>query len=133
MSKKKKIFNCFMIIISIISIIKNVDYIDRYNGYEGVFDCLGNGTIADEKNEIKDPEACFKKSPRTKWKCCYFEYNNGTAYEKGCMRYRKNNISDLNDLKYYITKLSDDTILNCRQNYLISSFILSLTLLLFFL
>ena len=133
MSKKMRFSNCFIIIITIISIIKNEDkYVLRYN-YSGLFDCIEIGQ--NSNNGIEDPESCFKKSPRTKWKCCYFEYYNESTseYEKGCMRYRKNNISDLNDLKYYITKLSDDTILNCRQNYLISSFILSLTLLLFFL
>ncbi len=130
-----KISNCFIIIISIISIIKNIDYIDRYNGYDGVFDCLGNGTNIDEDGVFNDPETCFKNRPRTKWNCCYFEYYNETSekYQKGCMRYRKNNISDLNDLKYYITKLSEDNVLNCRQNYLISSFILLFTLFLFFL
>jgi len=69
---------------------------------------------------ISQKEVNSKKSPRTKWKCCYFEYINetddDTIPEKGCMRVRKNNITDLNDLKYFVSKLSSQTVFNCKQN-----------------
>ena len=113
MSKTIMITNCFIIILSLISIIKTDDYVKRYEGYDGYFDCSKEGNKENTDN-IKSPEDCFKKSPRTKWKCCYFEFDDNI----GCMRYRKNNETDLNDLKYFISRLSTKSVLNCRNNYI---------------
>ena len=34
------------------------------------------------------------------------------------MKIYKGDEEDLNDLKYYVSKLSKDTVFNCRQKYL---------------
>ena len=133
MSKIIMITNCFIIILSLISIIKNEDYVNRFGGYEGNFDCYEIGN-KENKDNIESPEDCFDISPRTKWNCCYFEYDiNDNNRKYGCMRYRKGNETDLNDLKNYISKLSTRTVLNCRQYYIAYPFILSISLLILFL
>ena len=127
MSKRNIILNTFIIIIVILPFITSEDYINRHDGYDNHFDCLKNPEKGNE--EIKSADDCFKKSPIRKWKCCYFEYIGGI----GCMKVRKNNETDLNDLKDYVSKLSLDAVFTCEQNYLIYSFGLSILLLLFFL
>ena len=42
------------------------------------------------------------------------------------MKIYKGDEEDLNDLKYYVSKLSTDTVFNCRQSYLEISFILGI-------
>ena len=134
MSKTIMITNCFIIILSLISVIKNEDYVNRFGKYNGNFDCyeIGNN---ENKDNIDSPEECFDISPRIKWNCCYFEYDIKSSDDKkyGCMRYRKDNETDLNDLKYYISKLSTRTVLKCRQYYITYPFILSISLLILFL
>ena len=131
MSKKNIIIFCFIFNLSFIS--SKDEYINRHNNYNDFFDC--SEKARKNKDKIITADDCFKKSPRTKWKCCYFEYINetddDTIPEKGCMRVRKNNITDLNDLKYFVSKLSSQTVFNCKQNYINSSFGILLALLFF--
>ena len=129
MSKNNIIIN-FFIIILIFSFSSNDDYINRHeNNYSELFDCK-------EKNKngknITNSEDCFNIKAGRKWKCCYFEYKVGEETKYGCMRYRKNNETDLYDLEDYISTLSSGIMLDCGQNYLIYS-IGILFVLLFFL
>ena len=126
MSKRNIIINSFIIIITIFSFIKSDDYINRHDGYDNNYDCLKDKSKGE--SEIKSADDCFKKSPLRKWKCCYFEYGDN---KKGCMKVRKNNQTDLNDLKDYVSTLSIDTVFTCSQDYLIYSFGSIILLLLF--
>ena len=126
MSKRNIIINSFIIIITIFSFIKSDDYINRHDGIIDEFDCLKDKS---KKDDIKSADDCFKKSPLRKWKCCYFEYGGN---KKGCMKVRKNNQTDLNDLKDYVSTLDINTVFTCEQNYLIYSFGSFILLLLFF-
>ena len=125
MSKKNIIINIFIIIITILYSNEKDDYINRHDNYNKYFDCVDK---SENPGDINSADDCFKKSPIRKWKCCYFEYNG----EKGCMKVRKNNETDLNDLKDFVSSLSIDTVFTCKQNYLIYSFGLSILLLFFF-
>ena len=131
MFKKNAIIYFFIIHILFISNAKTLNDYNRHDN-KWYFDCLGDGTENDDGNNIQTAEDCFGKSPRRKYKCCFFQYkdNNG-GDQKGCMKVKKNNITDLNDLKYFVSKLSQNTVFNCRQNYIAYSFIISLSLLLF--
>ena len=44
------------------------------------------------------------------------------------MKIYKGDEEDLNDLKYYVSKLSKDTVFNCRQKYLEFSLIFGILL-----
>ena len=121
----------FLIIILIFSFIKSDIYRNRHNNYLATYDCLGDGKGENDsgaKNSIQTPEDCFEESPLTKYECCYFEYNAGNEtnenWKTGCMKIYKGDEEDLNDLKYYVSKLSANTVFNCRQNYLQISFII---------
>ena len=116
--------------------ISNVKTLTDYNRHENeyIFDCLGDNKGIEDAGgkEIETAEDCFDKSPRRKWKCCFFQFKiNNVSFQNGCMKVKKNNITDLNDLKYFVSKLSTETVFNCRQNYIAYSFIISLSLLLF--
>jgi len=129
MSKRNFIINSFIIIITIFSFIKSDDYINRHDNYNEYFDCLKDQS---KKGDIKSADDCFKKSPLRKWKCCYFEYKDKEDKDaKGCMKVRKNNQTDLNDLKDFVSTLSIDTVFTCSQDYLIYSFGSIILLLLF--
>ena len=127
MSKIKIMINYYIIFIVSLSLVKADDYINRNYSYNNYFDCKENL----DEDSINSAEDCFKKSPRTKWKCCYFEYNDSPDGKtgKGCMRVRKGNQTDLNDLKYFISKISSNTVFNCKQSYLIYYFGFSISLL----
>ena len=130
MSKRNIIINIFIIIIAIFSFIKSEDYINRHDGYNNTFDCLKNPDKGEK--EIVSADDCFKKSPLRKWKCCYFEkWENEIRIEKGCMKVRKNNETDLNDLKDFVSQRGIDTVFLCEQNYLYYSFGVFILLLLF--
>ena len=130
MFKKNTIIYFFIIHILFISNAKNLTEYIRHD-FNWYFDCFGNEIGTDDQNEINTAEDCFDKSPRRKWKCCFFQYKEEDGWKNGCMRVKKNNITDLNDLKYFVSKLSQETVFNCRQNYIAYSFIISLSLLLF--
>ena len=127
MSKRDFLIFSFIFIVAIIPISGNDDYPDRTNSSISKFDCLDEAEKEAEK--IKSAEDCFKKSPIYKWKCCYFEYKEDNEMKNGCMKVRKNNETDMNDLKNYISKLSSYTVFNCRQVYLTYSLFMSLALL----
>ena len=138
MSKKIFILNFIINLAFIVSANKFPSYINRHNNYVGLFDCFGYNNTNKSSNKIITADDCFKESPRTKWKCCYFEYyinddkgEDNVEPNKGCMRVRKGNETDLNDLKFFVSKLSSETVFNCKQNYLIYSFGISIALLLF--
>ena len=135
MSIKLSIF----IIISFLSLIKGDIYRNRHDNYKATFDCLGDGKgeeDSDAKSSIQTPEDCFEESPLTKYECCYFEYDVGNETNKdwktGCMKIYKDDEEDLNDLKYYVSKLSPNTVFNCRQSYLQINFIIVIILLALF-
>ena len=48
------------------------------------------------------------------------------------MKIYKDDEEDLNDLKYYVSKLSPNTVFNCRQSYLQINFIIVIILLALF-
>ena len=130
MSKRNIIVNIFIIIIAIFSFIKSEDFINRHDGYNNIYDCLENPEKG--KDEIASADDCFKKSPLRKWKCCYYEmWEGGKMAEKGCMKVRKNNETDLNDLKDFVSQRGIDTVFTCEQNYLYFSFGAFILLLLF--
>ena len=118
MSKKISLF----LLISIISFIKSDIYKNRHNNYTATYDCLGEGKGENDKGaagKILIPEDCFDESPFRKYECCYFEYKKDDgSWKTGCMKIYKGDEEDLNDLKYYVSKLSKDTVFNCRQIYL---------------
>ena len=113
--------NLFFIIIIILSFTKSDIYKDRHNGYTATYDCLGDGKDENDsegRNSIQIPEDCFDESPFRKYECCYFEYYKNDEWKTGCMKVYKGDDEDLNDLKYFVSKLSSDTVFNCRQSYL---------------
>ena len=129
MFKKNTIIYFFIIHILFISNAKLSDY-NRHD-FNYTFDCLEDNKDNDDGINIETAEDCFDQSPRRKYKCCFFQYKKDGDFKNGCMKVKKNNITDLNDLKYFVSKLSQDTVFNCRQNYIAYSFIISLSLLLF--
>ena len=120
MSKSNIIIN-FIIFILIADLSScDKDFIDRHstNITEKDLNCIEKMN----SNDIISSDDCFAINPGRKWKCCYFEFiNKDGETEHGCMKYRKNNEADLNDLKDYISKFSSNIMLDCRQNYLIYS------------
>ena len=129
MFKKNTIIYFFIIHILFISNAKLSDYNRHDHNY--TFDCLEDEKDNDGGKNIVTAEKCFDESPRRKYKCCFFQYKEGESWNNGCMKVKKNNITDLNDLKYFVSKLSTETVFNCRQNYIAYSFIISLSILLF--
>ena len=123
MFKQNGIIYYLIISILILSNGKTLNEADRHNNYKATFDCVKDG--ATSSNDIETAEDCFEESPATKWKCCYFEYKEGNNVKNGCMKVKKDDISDLNDLKYYVSKLSPNAVFTCRLNYLSYSFTLS--------
>ena len=122
----------FLIFILILDLSSNDDdYDNRHENFALESNCNKKGE--NDRSEINNADDCFKQKPGRKWKCCYYEYKDGTNDKKGCMRYRKNNESDLNDLKDYISTFSANIMLVCRQNYLIYSFGILFAFLLFLL
>ena len=136
MSRQNLILNYFIFISFILSnsIVSNFpDHIDRQNtDYKGYYDCFGYNKQKPDST-IVTAEDCFDESPRTKWKCCFFTYKKDETIFNGCMRVRKGDDEDLNDLKYFVSKLSSETTFNCKQSYLEYSYIIFISLLLFFL
>ena len=122
----------FFIIIFILSNEKKLKAANRDTDYKAYYDCIEDGKSKDDANKIQTAEDCFKQSPMTKWKCCYFEYNkkDENNFDKGCMKVRKNNITDLNDLKDFVSKLSSNVVFNCKQIYLSYSFIIIISMIL---
>ena len=113
--------NLLYISIILFSFIKSDIYINRHNGYNAVYDCLGDDKGENDSegtNTIQSPEDCFDESPYTKYECCYFEYYKNKNWKTGCMKIYKGDDEDLNDLKYYVSKLSSKTVFNCRQCFL---------------
>ena len=112
--------NILFIFLSIFFLIKCNIYIDRHNNYKATFDCLGDGKNENDQKakEILTPEDCFDESPFRKYECCYFEYLIDDKWKNGCMKIYKGDEEDLNDLKYYVSKLSSKTVFNCRQCFL---------------
>ena len=127
MSIKLSIF----IIISFLSFIKGDIYRNRHDNYKATFDCLGDGKGEEDsgaKSSIQTPEDCFEESPLTKYECCYFEYLIDDKWKNGCMKIYKGDEEDLNDLKDYVSKLSTDTVFNCKQSFLEFNFIFGVLL-----
>ena len=116
--------NLLIFVLIQISNIQCKDYIDRHHKYKAYFDCLGDMKESDDDGDIITANDCFEESPRRKWKCCYFEYYKDDKWNKGCMKILKNNKTDLNDLKDFVSKLSSETVFNCKSNYINFSFIL---------
>ena len=119
----------YFIILSIFSSIKSDIYRARHNNYLATYDCLGDGKGDNDsgaRSSIQIPEDCFEESPIRKYECCYFEYKKVGVWKTGCMKIYKGDEEDLNDLKYYVSKLSTDTVFNCRQSYLEISFIVGI-------
>ena len=113
--------NLSFILIILLSFIKSDIYKQRHNGYIATYDCLGDGkgeNDSEAAEKIQIPEDCFEESPFRKYECCYFEYKKDDEWKTGCMKIYKGDEEDLNDLKYYVSKLSSDTVFNCRQDYL---------------
>ena len=113
--------NLSFILIILFSFIKSDIYKQRHNGYSATYDCLGDGkgeNDSEAAEKIQIPEDCFEESPFRKYECCYFEYKKDDEWKTGCMKIYKGDEEDLNDLKYYVSKLSSDTVFNCRQGYL---------------
>ena len=126
-----QIINIPLILLSIFSFIKCDIYRDRHNGYKAVYDCLGDGRGEGSGNSIQIPEDCFDESPLRKYECCYFEYYKDNGWKTGCMKIYKGDEEDLNDLKDFVSKLSTDTVFNCKQKYLEFSFYIIFIILFF--
>ena len=132
MSKKNIIILCSLFnLFFVLSKTKFPDYINRHNNYKGYFDCFNYNNSQENSEKIETADDCFEESPLTKWKCCYFEYNDSKTIKNGCMRARKDNETDLNDLKYFVSKLSPKAVFNCKQTNLSYSFGILIGLLLF--
>ena len=117
--------NLYFIIIILLTFTKSNIYINRHNGYTATYDCLGKDrdeNDSEASKSIQTPEDCFDESPYRKYECCYFEYYKNNEWKTGCMKIYKGDKEDLNDLKYFVSKLSSDTVFNCKQNYLNYSF-----------
>ena len=117
--------NILYILIILFSLHNCKIYKNRHNGYNAYYDCLGDNKGENDqgaKNKIQIPEDCFEESPYRKYECCYFEYFKDNDWKTGCMKILKGDDEDLNDLKDFVSKLSSDTVFNCRQNYLQYSF-----------
>ena len=122
--------NILFIFLSIFFLIKCNIYIDRHNNYKATFDCLGDGKNENDQKakEILTPEDCFDESPFRKYECCYFEDLIDDKWKNGCMKIYKGDEEDLNDLKDYVSKLSTDTVFNCKQSFLEFNFIFGVLL-----
>ena len=113
--------NLFFTIILLFSFIKSDIYKNRHNGYKNTYDCLGDNKDESDSegiNSIQTPEDCFDESPYTKYECCFFEYYKDNEWKTGCMKIYKGDEEDLNDLKYFVSKLSSETVFNCKQCFL---------------
>ena len=118
----------FIISIFILSNAKTLHEANRHDNYKAYFDCIEDNKEDDDT--IITAEDCFEQSPRTKWKCCYFEYKKNGENENGCMKVKKDDISDLNDLKDFVSKLSTNAIFNCKHTYLSYSIIITISMIL---
>ena len=127
---KTNIIIKFFIIILILDLSSSVDD-NRPENFTLMSNCNKKGE--EDNSNITNSNDCFSKKPGRKWKCCYYEYKDGAQDKKGCMRYRKNDESDLNDLKDYISLFSSNIMLDCKQNYLTYSFGIVFSFLLFLL
>ena len=127
MSKNNKIIK-FMIFILILDLSLSDN---RHENFNLISNCNKEGEP--DNTNVTNSDECFAKKPGRKWKCCYFEYNDGNEDVRGCMRYKKNDENDLNDLKDYISTFSSNVMLDCGQKYLIYSFGILFSFLLFLL
>ena len=130
MFKSNVLIFFFFMTIFILSNAKTLKEADRHDNYKAYFDCIEDDKGEDEENKIITAQNCFDQSPRTKWKCCYFEYKVENDVRKGCMKVKKDDISDLNDLKDFVSNLATNAVFNCKQTYLSYTFIITISMIL---
>ena len=131
MFKLNEMIFFFIFSVLILSNAKTLHEANRHdNNYKAYFDCIEDGKENDDDEIIITAQDCFDQSPRTKWKCCYFEYNKGNEEKYGCMKVKKDDIYDLNDLKDYVSNLGPNVVFNCKQTYLSYSLIITISMIL---
>ena len=89
---------------------------------------------------ITDPECGPKDGPKEQkdckdaprgFKCCFVAISNEsskTGYDNYCMMHKKNNKTDLNEMKAFVAKQSLYAVVTCDSNKLMISALLFLTL-----
>lgn len=95
----------------------------RNKDYNNIWDCIckdgkDNKYIC-EKDHVDLAMDCNGKRPSRNWRCCYYELENVNGdLEYGCMRYKKGNKTDLNDLYDYIRQRGSFASIVCKTNIL---------------
>ena len=92
-------------------------------------DKLRNDPECGPKDGPKEQKDC-KDAPRG-FKCCFVAIPNEsskTGYDNYCMMHKKNNKTDLNEMKAFVAKQSLYAVVTCDSNKLMISSLLFLTL-----
>lgn len=95
----------------------------RNKDYDNIWDCVSkdgkNNKYLNKNDPVDLAMDCNAKRPTRKWRCCYYEVEklNGEL-EYGCMRYKKGNKTDLNDLYDYIRQRGSFASIVCNTNIL---------------
>lgn len=116
-----------ILILNILSIINTLNIPVRNSSYPLESDCEGSG-----RSEIpKEVNDCIDHRINRKFKCCYVEiYNVSTnEFNRYCMRVKKKNSTDLNELRAYVSTKGLYNVVTCNDNFIkysIFSILLSL-------
>ena len=119
-----------LIIISVLfNVIYSLSIPMRNSTYPFKSDCEGDGK-SEIPTQVND---CIDHHINRKFKCCYVEVNDLTTGEpiRVCMRVKKNNKTDLNQLKDFVSTQGLYSVVTCNENYLKNSILIFLIFLLF--
>ena len=119
-----------LIIISVLfNIIYSLSIPMRNSSYPFQSDCGGEGK-SDIPYQVND---CIDHHINRKFKCCYVEVNDLVTGEpkRLCMRVKKKNKTDLNQLKDFVSTHGLYSVVTCNENYLKNSILIFLIFLLF--
>ena len=106
-----------LIIITILfSIINSLEIPMRNSSYPFESDCGGSGKVS-IPTQVND---CIDHHINRKFKCCYVEVNDLETGEpkRLCMRVKKKNKTDLNQLKDFVSTKGLYSVVTCNENYL---------------
>ena len=119
----KKFFFLFLLF----SYIHSFNIPIRNSSYTLRSDCFDGNNKKDKPGSINFAQDCTDYKPHKKFKCCFvhlFDDENEEG-ENYCMIVKKNNNTDLNELKAFVTTKADYSIVTCSQkNIKINIFLL---------
>ena len=109
MSKSKKFFFLFLLF----SFIHSFNIPIRNSTYSLKSDCFEGNNKKDKPGSINFAQDCTDYKPHRKFKCCFVHlYDSNENY---CMVVKKNNKTDLNELKAFVSTKSDYAVVTCSQ------------------